>query len=90
MKLIDVDNIEAIKSDIHYIKIYKGSAVLMDDSLKIFRFNIEFTIEHKPIGEPLIKIKFIEHPHFTITDLIQKMKKKIFEMDSKGALLQTR
>jgi|GEM_PF-1305399 len=86
MKLIDVDKLKVIDNHIHYIKIYQASAILMDNASSIFRFKIEFSIEYKPIGDPEIKIKFIDHPHFPITNLIPKIKTKIYDLDKKGIL----
>ncbi len=86
MELIDVDRIKVVENYIHYIKTYNASAVLMDKKSKIFRFDIRFSIEHKPVGIPEVKIKFIEHPHFPILGLIKKIKMKIYEMDKRGIL----
>lgn len=86
MKLIDIDRLKPIESHIHYIKIYKGSAILMDMQHRIHRFNVEFTIEYKPIGNPEIQIKFIDHPHFPIINIVKKMKTKILDLDTKGIL----
>ncbi|MBN2544375.1 MAG: hypothetical protein JXB50_01175 [Spirochaetes bacterium] len=84
MKIIDIDNIQPIDSHVHYIKSYKGRAVLMDLKSKIFRYEIEFSIEHNPIEPPKIKVNFKEHPHFPVLTLITKIKHKICEMDEKG------
>lgn len=86
MKLIDVDKIKVIENHIHYIKLYEASAVLMDLKSNIYRFEIKFTIEHKPIGSPQVTVTFKEHPHFPIAALISKIKAKIYELDSNGIL----
>jgi hypothetical protein len=84
LKFIDIDRLEVIENHIHYIKTYKGSAIFIGNDSKTCRFGIDFSIEHKPVGLPDIKIKFSEHPHFPIADLIKKVKEKIIDMDKKG------
>lgn len=86
MKLIDIDRLKEIDSHIHYIKIYRGSTILMGTNSQIFRFEVEFSVEHKPIGPPEIKISFIEHPHFPLATIIKKMKDKIMDMNNNGVL----
>ena len=86
MNLIDIDRLKVIENHIHYIKMYEGSAVLIDLKSKVFRFNIKFTIEHRPVGTPIVKVNFLEHPHFPVIDLVKKVKKKVYEMDDKGVL----
>jgi hypothetical protein len=87
MKLIDVDKIKAMESHIHYIKIYQGSAIFLDNNAKICRHDIKFSIEYKPIGEPDIKIHFLDKSEFHSNDTImEKIKKKISELDNKGIL----
>lgn len=84
MKIIDIDNIKPVESHVHYIKKYKGRAVLMDLKSKIFRYEIEFSIEHNPIDPPKIKVSFKEHPQFPVLTLITKIKNKINDMNEKG------
>jgi len=86
MKLIDIDKLVVIDNHIHYLKVYRGSVILMDKSSKIYRFNIQFSIEYKPIGNPDIAVKFLDHPHFPITGIMKKVKKRIQELDDKGIL----
>lgn len=90
MKLIDIDRIHITDNHIHYINMYEGSAILMNSESRLFRFNINFSVEHKPVGTPAVKVKFIEHPHFPIIGLIKKIKSKILEMDKKGVLIKAR
>lgn len=86
MQLIDIDKIEEIGSHVHYLKSYTGSAILMDKHSKLFRFSINFSIEHKPVGEPSIKVSFLEHPHLPVIGIIKKVKEKILEMIKNGAI----
>ncbi len=87
MKLIDVDKLEVIDSHIHYIKIYKGSAIFLDNRANICRFEVKFSIEYKPIGDPEIKIQFIDKPDFMQdASVLDKVKRKITELDDKGVL----
>ena len=86
MKLIDIDKIEEQKSHIHYIKEYKASAIIMDKKATLSRFNIQFSIEYRPLGSPVINVKFIEQPHFSTNELIENVKIKINEMEKNGAL----
>ncbi len=84
MQLIDIDKIEEIGSHVHYLNSYKGSVILMDKHSKLFRFNINFSIEHKPLGEPVIKVAFLEHPHLPVIGIIKKVKERILEMIKNG------
>jgi len=86
MKLIDIDNLAPIDSHIHYIKNYKGRAVLMDMKSNIFRYEILFSIEYDPVGPPKIKVNFKEHPNFPILVIMPKIKKRINELSDKGML----
>jgi hypothetical protein len=86
MKLVDIDKLVALDSHIDYIKKYQGSVIFMNKQMQIYRYNIKFVIEYKPIGDPDIKINFLEHPHFPIVNLISKIKKKIQELDYNGIL----
>ena len=86
MKLIDIDKIEEQKSHIHYIKEYKASTIIMDKKAILSRFSIQFTIEYRPLGSPLVNVKFTEQPHFSTNDLIENIKIKINEMEKNGAL----
>ena len=86
MQLIDIDKIEEIASHVHYLKSYKGSVILMDRHSKIFRFNINFSIEHKPLGEPFIKVAFLEHPHLPVIGILKKIRERILEMIKNGVI----
>ncbi len=87
MKLIDIDKIEEIETHIHYIKSYKGSVILMDRHSKMFRCNVNFSFEHRPMGDPVIKVSFLEHPHIPVIVLIKQVKEKLLEMNKKGIIL---
>lgn len=86
MKVIDIDKIEEIETQIHYIKSYNGSVILMDRHSKIFRFNVNFSFEHRPIGDPIIKVSFLEHPHIPVIGLIAKVKDKLLEKCKNGVI----
>lgn len=86
MKVIDIDRLRLIDNHIHYIKEYEGSVVLMDKLARIVRNNIKFTIEYKPMGEPDIKVNFIDSPVYPTTELIPKLKEKIQKLDENGTL----
>lgn len=86
MRLIDIDRLKLIENHIHYIKEYEGSAVLMDKMAKIVRNDIKFSLEYKPMGEPEIKVNFLNTPSFSIDPLIPKIKEKIYKMDQDGIL----
>lgn len=86
MKLIDIDKIEEQKSHIHYIKEYKASAILMDKKAALSRLNIQFSIEYRPLGSPVVNVKFAEQPHFSTNELIENVKIKINEMEKSGSL----
>ena len=86
MQLIDIDKIEEIGSHVHYLNSYKGSVILMDKHSKIFRFSINFSIEYRPLGEPAIRVAFLEHPHLPVIGIIKKVKEKILEMIKNGAM----
>ena len=86
MQLIDIDRLEEIESFIHYRKNYKASAIIMAANAQIERYDVKFSIEFKPLGDPDIKVNFETHPHFPVAKLIKKMKDKIQEMNSNGSL----
>jgi hypothetical protein len=86
MKIIDIDRLEMLFSHIHYIKRYKGRIVMMNKQAEIERINIQFSIEHKPLGLPDVKINFEDKPHFPVEELLPKIKNKIYELNDKGAL----
>ena len=88
MKLIDIDKIESIENHVHYIKIYKASAILMDKKAILSRYNIEFSLEYKPLEGPSIKVKFKEHPHFPLISIMKEVKNKIIELEKAGKLSQ--
>lgn len=87
MKLIDIDRVKVINEHIHYRKEYEGSALLMDNNAIISRYKIKFSFEHSAIGKPKIFVEFIEQPNYPIIKLIDKLKDKIKQMDSKGELV---
>jgi hypothetical protein len=86
MKLIDIDQIQELDTHIHYIKSYKGSVILMDRHSKMFRFNVNFSFEHRPMGDPIIKINFLEHPHFPVIGLIKEVRAKLLEKNRNGII----
>jgi hypothetical protein len=86
MKVIDIDRLTLIDNHIHYIKEYEGSAVLMDKLARIIRNNIKFSIEYKPMGDPDIKVNFIDSPICPTSELIPKLKEKIQKLDQNGTL----
>jgi hypothetical protein len=86
MKLIDIDRLKIEENHVHYIKSYFGCAILMDKTHKILRNELKFSIEYKPMGEPDIKINFINQPDFPIDELMPKLKEKIQKMDDAGIL----
>ena len=51
MKIIDIDKLIEIDNHIYYIKIYRGSLLLMENNSQIVRKDITFSIEYKPIGD---------------------------------------
>lgn len=84
MKLIDIDQIKSEESHIHYIKNYNARAIFMDLRSKIFKYEINFSLEYNSLGPPIVKVKFKDNPHFPVTQLISKIKQKILEMNEKG------
>jgi hypothetical protein len=88
MKLIDIDRLEISKSHIHYIKSYKGRVILMNKQAEILSYYIQFSLEHKPVGLPEIKINFIENPHLPMDEVMPKIISKIYELNDKGALAE--
>jgi hypothetical protein len=86
MKLIDIDRLKMIESHIHYRKLYEASAVLMDKSARIKRTDIKFSVEYKPVGDPDIKVEFVNQPDFPAESVIPKIIDKISVMDSSGIL----
>ena len=86
MTVIDIDKIEEIETQVHYIKSYNGSVILMDRHSKIFRFNVNFSFEHRPIGDPVIKVNFLEHPHFPVIGLEARVKTKLLEKSKNGII----
>ncbi|OHD12457.1 MAG: hypothetical protein A2086_07325 [Spirochaetes bacterium GWD1_27_9] len=86
MRLIDIDRLKIIDNHIHYIKEYEGSVVLMDKMAKIIRNDIKFSLEYKPMGDPEVKVSFVEPPDFNADHLIPKIKEKIFKLDREGTL----
>jgi hypothetical protein len=86
MKVIDIDRLRIIENHIHYIKEYEGSVVLMDKTSRIIRNELKFSIEYKPMGEPDIKVNFVDSPACPVTDIIPKIKEKIQKLDQNGTL----
>jgi len=86
LKLIDIDRLEPVENHIHYIKEYEGSAILMNPRSEISRYKIKFSIEHKPIGEPVIEVKFLDDPDSQVVKIIDKIKQKIHNMNDSGIL----
>lgn len=86
MRLIDIDRLKIIENHIHYIKEYEASVVMMDKNARIVRNEIKFAIEYKPLGEPEIKINFLEPPDYPIDPILSKMKEKIQKLDKEGTL----
>ena len=84
MKLIDIDRLKIIENHIHYIKEYEGSAVLMDNLMKIKRSDIKFSIEYKPVGDHDIKLFFNDSA--LLEPLVPKIKEKITKLDHDGIL----
>lgn len=77
-----------VDNHIHYIKEYEGSAVIMDQSMKIIRKDLSFSIEYKPLGTPEIKVKIADSDDKTEQLLVPKILKKISKMDGEGVLAQ--
>ena len=86
MRLIDIDRLKIIENHIHYIKEYEASVVMMDKNARIVRNEIKFAIEYKPLGDPEIKITFLETPDYPIDTVLSKMKEKIQKLDKEGTL----
>ena len=86
MRLIDIDNLKMVDDHIHYRKEYEARAVLMDNTHKIQRNPIKFSIEYRPIGAPLIDVKFTESNNNAVDKLLPKIKEKISKLDHDGIL----
>ena len=85
MKIIDIDRLKILDSHIYYIKEYVGSAVLIDNFMKICRSDIKFSIEYKPVGENEIKVSFFQDQS-KLDKLLPKLKEKIAKLDQDGVL----
>ncbi|MCG8572727.1 MAG: hypothetical protein MJB14_21555 [Spirochaetes bacterium] len=86
MRLIDIDRLEMVDDHIHYRKRYEASIILMDNKHQIKRNAISFSIEYRPVGDPLIDIKFINADNIMMDKLIPKVKQKITQLDHDGVL----
>jgi len=85
MKIIDIDRLKILDSHIYYIKEYEGSAVLMDNFMKVCRSDIKFSIEYKPVGEHDIRVSFFQEES-KLEKLLPKLKEKISKLDQDGVL----
>jgi len=85
MKLIAVKDIVRKDVPIYYRRIYTGIAKL-DLNTKTADYRIEFSIEHKPTGEKLIQITFIDTIDYPILPLTKELKTYIDTLDSQGDL----
>lgn len=86
MRIIDIDRLVEIENHIYYIKIYKGSIILMDKNAKIVRKDIKFSIEYKPVGDPVISVTILDEEDLPLDHLLPNIRKKIEKLDKDGTL----
>lgn len=86
MRIIDIDRLVEIDNHIYYIKVYKGSVILMDNMAKIMRKDVKFSIEYKPVGDPNISVTIIDDESTSYDGIIPAIKKRIEKLDKEGVL----
>ena len=81
MKLINIENLKFIEGFIFYIKDFTANAIIADDSDKVTNIMFDFSIEYRPLGDIIVKIK-------TQNDMLEAVKdqlvKHIHVMEENG------
>lgn len=85
MKILSLRDVIRKDIPIYYRRLYTG-VVLMELNSASVEFRIDFSIEHKPTGEKLINVTFIEKVDYPIVPISKEIKNYIDAMDNNGAL----
>lgn len=83
MRIVDIDKLILLDSHIYYIKRYKGSVALLNDTSRVIRVDIQFAIEYKPMGEPTVSLEKLDLEECP-EKLQLAIKTKILNMDKEG------
>jgi len=86
LRIIDIDKLIEIDNHIYYIKLYKGSLMLMNNMGQIIRKEIKFSIEYKPVGDPVILAEILETDNLKIDHIMPNIIKRIEKLDKDGVL----
>lgn len=81
MKLINIENLKFMEGFIFYIKDFNASAVIEDDSKQIIVISFDFSIEYKPLGDIVVRIKTQDD---TLEQIKDQLDKKIHLMEENG------
>ena len=85
MKILAIKDIVRKDVPIYYRRLYSGIASL-ELNTKTADYRIDFSIEHKPTGEKLITLTFIDHIDYPIIPLNKELKAFINSLDTNGDL----
>ena len=85
MKIVAIKDILRKDLPIYYRRLYTGVTTI-ESAAKPADFRIDFTIEHKPTGEKLINVTFIDKIDYPIIPITKELKTFIDDLDSNGGL----
>lgn len=85
MKVLSIKDIVRKDVPIYYRRLYTGVAVL-ELSSNPADYRIDFSIEHKPTGQKVITITFIDSIDYPLLPLNKELKSYIETADSNGGL----
>jgi len=85
MKILTIKDIVRKDFPIYYRRLYTGVASL-ELNAKEADHRIDFSIEHKPTGEKVVAVSFINQIDYPLVPLIKELKLYIDTMDTNGGL----
>jgi hypothetical protein len=87
VEVMKIDNIFRIRSAVEYIRHYIAH-IQLKDAESLIDFYFGFSLESQPLGQPKVKVKFIDKPAQGVKDAVDTIRDKILEMERDGALFK--
>ena len=86
MKLETIDNIQKKELAIQYRREYNGDAVFTSPVKGNCTKSINFTLEHSPVGDPIVKVSGLDELDYPLLPILGQLKAYISNLDKEGKL----
>lgn len=81
LRLHGLRNVERIESAVHYLRKFRGQAILSYLHVESDARKVEFEVEHQPLGGITIRVRFLENVDYPLVPLIRLVREEVERME---------